>query len=211
VASEKLKNRKSSRKVSRVFLKPSSPQRDMEKFLNSLRNENATPAGLDGVALVTQLLLLDSHGNPQPTRFTVEFQARLFDRGHDGKTRSSLKVDEISRKLLSENPSSGGLVTEEEGAPAYLSDGGSYGFAEGQMVGRDLHWSEPVQVKLRTRCERCHADDLALVRTLAISSPPHAKLPPVRQLDPAGIEAADFDISAKRRQQDFQSLLGYFR
>lgn len=193
------------RRVSRVFVKPAHRQRNLKTFLNSLPDDPTNETALEGVALITQLLLVDSLGNPQPTKLTVESQARVFDRSNVGKTRASLKVSEISRKLLLENPSSGGLVTEGEETPAYLSNGGSYGFAEGFQRG------EPVQVHLRTRCARCHDDDLALVRTFAISRPPHANGPPVRQLDSAGTKTADFDIAEKRKQESFRSLTGYFR
>jgi hypothetical protein len=193
------------RRVSRVFLKPSSPPRDMKKFLNSLRNGDATPTGLDGVALVTQLLLLDSHGNLQPTRLTVEAQARFFDRIQNGKPSSSTKVCEISRRLLLENQS-GGLVLEDEGTPAYL---GGYRFAEGQLGNHG--WSEPVQVKMRTRCAACHGDNLQQIMTFSIKRPPHASLPTIKRLSTTATEAADFDISAKRKQQDFKALRQYFR
>jgi hypothetical protein len=175
-------------------------------FLNSLPNDPTNPTSLDGVALITQLLALDSHGNPQPTRLTLEAQVRLFDRSHEGKLKSAVKVCEIRRQLLIENPSSGGTVTEDEGTPVYLSNGGSYGFAEGQLTDREVR--EPVLVKLRTRCARCHGEDLQQVMTFSIVKPPHA--PPVKQLDPAVTAVADFDISAMRKRQEFKALLSYF-
>jgi len=200
------------RKVSRVFLKPAHPPLDKSKFLNSLLDEPTNPISLDGVALVTQLLLLDAHGNPQPTRFTIEAQARLFDRSHEGRLKTTVKVSEISRRLFMRDPNSGGLVAEEESTPAYLSDGGNYGFAEGQLMpGHQPEIMEPVQVMLRTRCAACHGDDLQQVMTFSIARPPHAALPPVKQLNPAKTEAADFDIAAKRKQQAFAALLKYFR
>jgi len=196
------------RRVTRVFLKPTHPQHDLKKFLNSLPKDDPEKLrDVDGVALITQLILLDSHGNPQPTKLTLESQVRLFEHTPDGKLRTSLKVCEISRKVLLENPGSGGLVPEDDAGPVYLSSGGSYGFAEGHLTERQVR--EPVQVKLRTRCARCHDEDLGLVRTFAIARPPHA--PPVKQLDSAGTEAADFDISEKRKQRAFQGLLTYFR
>lgn len=194
------------RRVSRVFLKPAHPQRNTGMFLNSLPNDPTNPTSLDGVALITQLLALDSHGNPQPTRLTLEAQVRLFDRSHEGKLKSAVKVCEIRRQLLIENPSSGGTVTEDEGTPVYLSNGGSYGFAEGQLTDREVR--EPVLVKLRTRCARCHGEDLQQVMTFSIVKPPHA--PPVKQLDPAVTAVADFDISAMRKRQEFKALLSYF-
>jgi hypothetical protein len=200
------------RKVSRVFLKPTHPPHDMSKFLNSLGDDPTNPIGLDGVALITQLLLLDSHGNPQPTRLTIEAQARLFDRSQEGKLKTTVKVCEISRKLFIQNPASGGLVAEDEGTPVYLSNGGSYGFAEGQLMpGHRPEITEPVQIKLRTRCAACHGEDLQQVNTFSIARPPNATLPTVRRLDPSATDAADFDISAKRKLQEFKNLLDYFR
>ena len=194
------------RRVSRVFLKPAHPQRNIGMFLNSLPNDPASPTSLDGVALITQLIALDPHGNAQPTRLTLEAQFRLFDRSHEGKLKSTVKVCEIRRQLLIENPSSGGAVTEDEDTPVYLSNGGGYGFAEGQFSDREVR--EPVLVKLRTRCARCHGGDLQQVMTFSIEKPPHA--PPVKQLDPAATDVADFDISAMHKQRDFKALLSYF-
>lgn len=196
------------RRVTRVFLKPTHPQHDLKKFLNSLPSDDPENSrGMDGVALITQLILLDSHGNPQPTNVTLESQVRLFDRTPKGKLLTSLKVCEVSRKMFMENPGSGGLVPEDDATPVYLSNGGSYGFAEGHLTERQIR--EPIQVKMRTRCARCHDEDLGLVRTFAIARPPHA--PPVKQLDSAGRDAVDFDIAKKRKQQVLQALLAYFR
>jgi hypothetical protein len=195
------------RRVTRVFVKPAHPQRNTGKFLNSLPDDPINPNGLYGVALITQLLALDSHGDPQPTRLTVEAQFRLFDRSHEGKLNSTIMVCEIRRQLLIENPSSGGTVTEDEGTPVYLSNGGSYGFAEGQLTDRGVR--EPVLVRLRTRCARCHQEDLQQVMTFSIARPPH--VPPVEQLNPAAAEVADFDIAAKRKRREFKALFSYFR
>ena len=194
------------RRVSRVFLKPAHPPSNTGVFLNSLPNDPTNPASLDGVALITQLIALDSHGNPQPTRLTLEAQVRLFDRSHEGKIKSTIKVCEIRRPLLIENPSSGGTVTESEDTPVYLSNGGSYGFAEGQLTDGEIR--EPVLVKQRTRCARCHGEDLQQLMTFSIVKPPHS--PPVKQLDPAVPTVADFDISLMRKRQEFKALLRYF-
>ena len=200
------------RKVSRVFLKPTHSPHEMGRFLNSVAEDPANPASLDGVALITQLLLLNSNGQAQPTRLTVEAEARLFDRSHAGTPITSVKVCEISRRVFLEDPASGGLMAEDESAPAYLSNGGSYRFAEGQLMpGHQPEITEPVEVKLRSRCAACHGENLEQVMTFSIASPPHAALPPIKQLNSAGTEAAAFDISAKRKQQDFKSLLEYFR
>jgi hypothetical protein len=101
------------------------------------------------------------------------------------------------------------LVAEGDSAPAYLSDGGSYGFADGQLGPGQSQMSEPVRVKLRTRCAVCHGVDLAQIRTFSVARPPNP--PPIKLLNPAATEAADFDISQKRKEKDFQALFGYFQ
>ncbi len=64
------------RRVSRVFVKPVHRQRNLKKFLNSLPDDDPNnERALEGVALITQLLLVDSLGNLQPTKLTVESQA----------------------------------------------------------------------------------------------------------------------------------------
>ncbi|HEY3975375.1 MAG TPA: hypothetical protein VGM18_20415 [Candidatus Sulfotelmatobacter sp.] len=200
------------RKVSRVFLKPDHPPRNMKKFLNSLADDPQNVTSLAGVALVIQLLLVDSHGDLRPTRLVVDAQTRLFERTPEGKIKASVKEAEISRKLYSEDPNSGGLVLEDERTPAYLSNGGSYEFAEGQiMPGQKPEIREPVQVRLRTRCALCHGEDLQQLMTFSIARPPHHKGPPIRQLDREATEAADVDIGAKRKQETFKALLEYFR
>jgi hypothetical protein len=47
--------------------------------------------------------------------------------------------------------------------------------------------------------------------TFSIKRPPHASLPTIKRLSTTATEAADFDISAKRKQQDFKALRQYFR
>jgi hypothetical protein len=213
------------RRVSRVFLKPEHPPRDMQKFLNAQPGRDddsfgraANPvADLDGVALVTQLLLIDPDGNLHPTTLTSEAQVRHFEKTETGMfKRTSMQVCEISRKLFVSAPETGGLVSEDENSRAYL---GGYTFAEagaefpGANPGSNFSANTtiikpPVQVKLRTRCARCHLDDLAMIRTFAIGFPPHP--PPVRQLNTAENDAARFDIAQKGKEGDFQALLAYF-
>lgn len=210
------------RRVSRVFLKPAHPPRDMRKFLNAQRGRDDDSFGratnpvadLDGVALVTQLLVIDTEGNPRPTTLTSEVQVRHFERDDKGIfKRTTMQVCEISRKLFVSAPESGGLVFEDDNSRAYL---GHYTFAQVQSrpasgasnaAGTEVI-SPPVQVKLRTRCAQCHLDDLTMIRTFAIGMPPHP--PPVRQLDPADDEIAKFDIGRKLKEENFRALLAYF-
>jgi hypothetical protein len=210
------------RRVSRVFLKPAHPPRDVQKFLDAQPGRDEASFGrvpnpvadLDGVALVTQLLLIDTDGNLHPTSLTSEVQVRHFEKTEKGTfKKTTMQVCEISRKLFVSKPDSGGLVVEDDNSRAYL---GHYTFAQVQArpasatsssPGTTLI-SPPVQVKLRTRCAQCHLDDLTMIRTFAIGVPPHA--PPVKQLDPAADEIARFDIERKMKQDNFQALLTYF-
>jgi len=199
------------RRVSRVFLKPTHAPRDISKFLEAQANTPDDPSGLDGVALLTQLLLIDSRGDLKPTRLTSEVQVRLFVRTNAARPKTTMRVCEMSRKLFLQSPDSGGLVLEKESTPAYLSDGGSYGFAEGQLVPGGSTISEPVQVKLRTRCAACHGENLAQMMTFSIARPPKAQAPPIRHLNPAAAEVADIDMANKRRSHAFQALREYFK
>jgi hypothetical protein len=215
------------RRTSRVFLKPTQVQSDVKEFLNGLplRAESDPIGGLDGVALVTQLLLIDTDGKLQATTLTSEVQVRMFGNSgesgpkpNDGRfktddgrfKRTSLQVCEISRKLFVREPGSGGLVPEEDGMPAY--DQG-YGFAEGQGVNQGANGEvlveTPIQVTLRTRCAECHGDTLTQINTFAIARPPR-DAPLVRQLNPAANETANFVITEKKRRRDFEALRGYF-
>jgi hypothetical protein len=215
------------RRTSRVFLKLAQPQPDVQKFLDGLpdRAESDPIFGLDGVALVTQVLLVDSKGKLEPTTLTSEVQVRRFKpasaatfHSNDGTfkvsdgtfKRASLEVCEISRKLFVGDPQSGGLVSEDESSPAY---NGMYGFAEGDPVGQggpsvSLLLTSPVQVTLRARCAFCHGDTLTQLNTFGIARPPHP--PPVRQLNPAENTAAEFVIAQKRKEKDLEALRAYF-
>jgi hypothetical protein len=210
------------RRVSRVFLKPAHPPGDIQKFLNAQRGRDEDSFGrtanpvedLDGVALVTQLLVIDREGNLLPTRLTSEVQVRHFEKNENGTfKRTTMQVCEISRKLSVSAPESGGLILEDDDSRAYL---GHYTFAQVQSRpasgASDAHETEvispPVQVKLRTRCAQCHLEDLTMIRTFAIGMPPHA--PSVRQLDPEADEIAKFDIAQKLKEGNFRALRAYF-
>jgi hypothetical protein len=200
------------RRVSRVFLKPTLRPHDMRKFLNAQINSTHTTADLDGVALLTQLLLIDAQGQLKPTTLTTEVQVRLFEKTSAGVfKKTALQVAEISRRLFVREPASGGLVLEDETSPIYLaSSGNDYTFAPTQIERTEPYASPPVQVKLRTRCAFCHGDnDLTFLMTFGFNDVPRHK-PPVRQLDAAGREAADFVITQKSKQNDFEALLRYF-
>jgi hypothetical protein len=197
------------RRVARIFLKPKHPPRDMRDFLKAVRDRNDPSTELDGAALITQLLLIDTQGNLQPTRLTTEIQTRRFARTNAGEFKgTTLQVAEISRRLLLQEPASGGLVREDEMSPAYFPMAGNdYGFASIQP---DL--LAPVLVRLKTRCAFCHGDrDMKVLLSFAIARMPGGRLPPVRQLDAAGHEAADFVIGQKAKRAEFEALREHFR
>ena len=207
------------RRVSRVFLKPAHAPADVHKFLETQADLPEDVSALDGAALITQLLLIDSNGKLRPTSLTSEAQVRLFARGTgSGAVRGSIRMCEINRRRLLQDPESGGLVDEGDDTPAYMANGGTYSFAEGPFIGSQpvagQHYTlpeigEPIQVKLRTRCAACHGDNLTQMMTFSINRPPHP--PQIRQLNPTSTVVADFDISVKRKRKDFQSLLEYFK
>ena len=193
------------RRVARVFLKPARAPENVKSFLNWLRGDRYSLEDLDGVALVTQLLLIDSKGRLLPTSITTDVQVRLFEKTPDGALkRTSIQVSEISRRQLINSPPSGGLVVEGENAPAYRATGNDYTFASPQRF-----LDAPLQVRLRTRCTACHGSDLSRVMTFAFESP-NSGVAPVRQLNPVAHEAADAVIEKKAKQKDFESLRAFF-
>src|SRR5580704_3406970 len=109
------------RRTARVFLKLKQPQPGVQHFLDGMpdREESDPLFGLDGVALVTQLLLIDSNGKLEPTSLTSEVQVRLFETAEKGSIkpndgtlkmmdgtleRARLQVCEISRKRFLREP-----------------------------------------------------------------------------------------------------------
>ena len=205
------------RRVSRIFVKPAhSPgavqsvaQNDVQKFLDGRVGQNA--AGLDGVALVIQLLLIDDRGNLRPTAMTTDVRVLKYERTSEGAfKKTAIQVLEVSRRQFLSEPESGGLVAEDENSPAYAVE--NYKFANNYSetgMGQTLV-GPPVQVKLRTRCAACHQNNnLTQVRTFAIALPPHP--PRVKQLNPSANAEADFDMTTKKKRKDFQSLLVYFK
>jgi hypothetical protein len=195
------------RRVTRVFLKPAHPPRDVNTFLNGLPRDEHLIADLDGVAIVTQLLVIDAKGRLMPTTLTTDVQVRLFEKTADGAyKRTSMQASEISRRLLIDNSPSGGLVVENENSPAYLAVAGNdYTFASPQP-----HLDMPVQAKLRTRCTACHGEDLTTVMTFAFKVFPDRPMPPVQQLNPLARQAADSVMEKKAKQKDFESLRALF-
>ena len=197
------------RRVARVFLKPTHPTLDLQKFVNAQREENGDPVrDLDGVALIMQVLLIDTHGKLTPTALTTDVQVRLFERSAAGSFKAAkVQMAEISRRLFISDPASGGLAPEAEDSPAYFPVAGNdYSFASPQVTVE----GPPIQVHLRSRCAFCHADDLTQLMTFSIALPPRLLTPPLRQLDPSANREADDVVSRKRKRPEFKALQAYF-
>ena len=202
------------RRVSRVFIKPSHPPANKQEFLNSLRNENAEASPeLAGAVILIQPLLIDSQGRLTPSHLTTDVEVRLFQWSNNGAfQKTDVHTYELSRRLLLDQPATGGFEVQDENSPAYLSNGGSYGFAEEIALsangGDEPHL--PVVVKLRARCAHCHAENLTLLMTFAFIQPPHTSPPPVKQLDRSAHQAAEYDIDQKSKRAEWRALHAYF-
>ena len=185
------------RRVARVFIKPASPPKDKDTFLNGLRHAENFPEHLDTVAVVTQNLLIDSNGKVVPTTLTYEVQMRTFVKDKDGKlVKTEVKQYELSRRLLLNDPKSGGFLAVDGKAPAYLpSAGNGYAFASQNPT-------EPILVRLGTRCMACHGRDGQVVLTFSR----HDRLPPVALLKTSDNEHARYVIEQKLSREDFKSL-----
>lgn len=197
------------RRVARIFIKPTHPPYDLQKIADAQRQSNGDPIpALDGVALVIQLLLIDTQGKPTPTTLTTDVQLRLFERTAAGEFKAAkVQMAEISRRLLVSDPASGGLAAEAENSPAYLpGSGNDYTFASRQV----LVQGPPILVHSRTRCAYCHQEDLSEVMTFSIALPPRFLTPPIRQLDPTANQEADYVVSRKKGRRDFKTLRAYF-
>jgi len=199
------------RRATRVFLKPATPPADKGDFVNRLRpgsiRENWNKKSkLDAVALVTQLLVIDTNGAIVPTRLTYEIQLRTFVEGKE----IQLEVGELSRKLLLSDPQSAGLTMFHNKDAAYLPFGGNdYSFASRVPLWRQLGYSrgrrlpeETVLVSLERRCAACHGNNSLHVRTFGTQE----ENPPVKILKPAEHEHALYVIDRKKAREDFAAL-----
>jgi hypothetical protein len=201
------------RRAARVFLKPATAPRNTKKFLNDFRRQDEDQAArLEAVALVTQALVIDTRGRPEPTGLTTEVQIRRF-RSSDGKAlaRTEIVVDEVSRKRLLSEAGAGGLVAEGENDPAYApSAGNDYSFASRQNAREGP--VPPVVVRLRTRCVYCHGSDtLKYLMTFGMAIPPKWGLGPrVRELDRQAHQAAEEVASRKTNGESWKALHRYF-
>lgn len=196
------------RRVARVFLKPAHRLANLQELVDAVRDDRDLTGDLDGVALLMQLLLIDSKGNLAATSLTTDVQVRLFDRATSSTPKkATVQMAEISRRLFTSDPSSGGLVFEAEDSRAYFpAAGNDYNFASRQLMVD----GPPIQVHLRTRCTYCHTEDLSQVMTFSIANSPRFLTPRLKQLDPAAHQEADDVIARKKKRLDFKSLSAYF-
>ena len=198
------------RRVSRVFIKPAHPPADTQGFLDSLRDPSQqNPAVLDGAAIVTQLICIDSQGELVPSPVTTQVELRLFTHSNDVKFKSARSREfDISRALILSRGTSRGFVVREDDAPAYLASAGNdYGFASRMFThtGADA----PLLVKQRTRCATCHGSDLTGLMTFSTKRLDVALMRHVKQLNSAMHDSADFVIAQKTARRDWKDLLDY--
>jgi hypothetical protein len=186
------------RRVARVFLKPAVPPKDRLRFVNRLRRSDNPSAQLDAVALVTQNLLIDSDGKVAVSPLIYEVQVRTFVKDKGGKLlKTAAKQYELNRQKLVHDPKGGGFVETDDKAAVYLPHAGNdYSFASKQLN------SEPIRVRLGTRCTACHGD--AGVMTLNRHEP--TPVPPVALLKSSDNEHARYVIGRKVERKDFKAL-----
>lgn len=198
------------RRVSRVFVKPSHPPADKQKFLNSLRSESGeASADVAGAVILIQPILINTLGHLAPSHLTTDVEFRLFQWSNSGAfQKTDVHTYEFSRRLLLDQPTTGGFEVENENSPVYLSNGGSYGFAEEIAFGANGSDKPalPIVVRLRTRCAHCHSENLTLLMSFAFAHPPNTLLPPVKQLDQTAHQAADYDMERKSESPEWHAI-----
>jgi len=161
------------RRSTRVFLNPGSKVSDLRGFLEAFRVDNSPHAPLKAVALVTQCLLIDSSGDPVPSRITTEVQVREFFRSSDGRlSKTRVAEFDLSRRVMLTDPSSGGLVRLGEASLAYLASAGNdYEFASGIDSADGRPRDIPILGSLRNRCVGCHGADVGILFTFSRKDP----------------------------------------
>jgi hypothetical protein len=193
------------RRAARVFVKPAVPPRDVQAFLSQLADSRGKSAEVEAVALVMQLLLVDTNGQVMPTRLTYEVQLRTFLPGPETK----VNVNELSRRLLLKDPRSSRFESFRDKDPAYLRAAGNhYAFATPLNLAGTMDDSksrEPVLVSLRRSCVACHQEDAKHIVTFGPKQNP-ASAPPVKILSVSDNAHARFVAEAKTRRADFKAL-----
>lgn len=199
------------RRASRVFLKPAIKSQKFLTDINTLLEQGKYSVTdqtsiLDAAALVTENLLIDSHGRVVPSPLTQEVQVRTFVKDGKGKFKETVVTQyELSRKLLLADPSSGGFIHLGADDPTYLpAAGNDYNFASPAF--REKARDFPILGYLRRRCESCHGPDLTSVFTLMAKSVPSQPSPPVRQLRTTDNLHATYVATEKMKQPNFKSL-----
>jgi hypothetical protein len=208
------------RRVTRIFVKPTSPPADRQAFVNRLlpvTGDHDRIALLDSVALVMQLLLVDTRGEVVPTPLTYEIQIRSFPKKGGQPPKGKLAVYELSRRLLLSGSNVGGFQVFDEDYPAYLPFAmNDYGFASRASLSREpARWSEgyfgPVVVSQRRHCAGCHGQDLTGLLSFPClqeyGSAPRA----VKILDPAANDRARRIAKEKGESASFKKLLEHWR
>jgi hypothetical protein len=201
------------RRASRVFLKPRGGTQQFFQDLNdSLRqNPNSFVPDVtnlvDGAALVTEDLLIDSTCRVEPSPLTFDVETRSFARNAQGRvSETKIAEYELSRKLLLANTLSGGLFRVGPGDPVYLpAAGNDYTFASPSPGGPEPRL--PILGSLRGRCEACHLSTERFM-TFSIVRPPHERSPAVRQLVPSEDPRGHYVAQQKMKQADFIALCG---
>jgi len=190
----------SFRRAARIFILPSSPPRDKQEFLNSLRRNDGV-GKVDAVALVVQNLLVDAAGRVTPSRLTYDVQVRHFVKDARGALlRTDPDEYELSRRLLLSGR--GAFARFDAKAPAYLSDSGNdYEFAS--LIRDRRGRGSPIVASLRSRCAACHGQNLDGLMTFSKQE----VLPePVAELNPSRYEHALYVASRKMASDDFKAL-----
>jgi len=195
------------RRTARVFIKPKlMPQgsKERSRFVGALRNARNFGDQLEAVALLSQLLLIDSQGKVTPSPLTFEVQLRSFRRDAMGAPLPAELVQcELSRRKLLTQPKTGGLERLTFQAPAYLPTAGNdYEFAS-QWQSAEPY--TPILSTLRTRCAVCHHQDGTHVTTFSLHGVSQDLK--ARELCPLGNERAIYTTRLKSERDDFKSLV----
>jgi hypothetical protein len=128
-------------------------------------------------------------------------------RDRDGKLRKTEAHQyELSRKLLLNDPKSGGFVRLDNQAASDLpSAGNDDTFASDQ---HDKHIPEPILVRLATRCMACHAGS---GQVMTFNRHGVVPLPPVALLKPSENTHAGYVVGRKLGRKDFKALQDRWR
>lgn len=196
----------SFRRAARVFVKPTRPPSDAAAFLNRLR-DNSGDHSIDAVALVIQVLLISSDGDPVPSPLTYEVQIRRAEGVATESAAGHVLQFELSRKSLLARPAGVGLMLVTDDAPAYLPFGGT-DFSFAPQRGLD---AGSISVSLRDRCAACHGAGMGRLLTFSIGPRPGEPVPSGEVLTPSEQQPARRVAERKMTLDDFRSLRQYWQ